>query len=40
MNLDVIDPEELVDGFMIPAEMTPEEKLQADQQLALIRKKN
>lgn len=39
MNLDAIAPEEVADGFMMPAEMTPDEKRQADQQLAAIRKK-
>lgn len=37
MNLDAIAPDELVDGFMLPAQMTTEQKRQADQQLAVIR---
>ena len=32
MSLDAIAPEEIVDGFMVPAEMTLEQKRQADQQ--------
>lgn len=39
MNLDAIAPEEIVDGFMLPAKMTLEQKRQADQQLAVIRQK-
>lgn len=37
MNLDEIAPEEIVDGFMLPAKMTLEQKRQADEQLASIR---
>lgn len=37
MNLDEIAPEEEVDGFMIPAKMTREQKRHADGQLASIR---
>ncbi|OIN57005.1 hypothetical protein [Arsenicibacter rosenii] len=39
MNLDELTPEELADGFMIPARMTPEQKRRADQELAAIRQK-
>ncbi|RAJ89896.1 hypothetical protein LX87_05630 [Larkinella arboricola] len=37
MNLDEIAPEEVVDGFMVPAKMTLEQKRRADGQLARIR---
>ncbi len=39
MNLDAIAPKELVDGCMVPAEMTLKQKYQADQQLAVIRQR-
>lgn len=37
MNLNAIAPQELVDGFMLPAKMILEQKRKADQQLAIIR---
>ncbi len=37
MNFDTIAPEEIVDGFMLPAQMTNEQKLKANKQLAIIR---
>jgi plasmid maintenance system antidote protein VapI len=37
MKLEAIAPEEIVDGFMLPARMTLEQKHQANQQLAIIR---
>ncbi|MCF2491617.1 helix-turn-helix transcriptional regulator [Dyadobacter sp. CY347] len=39
MNLDAVAPQDVVDGFMLPAQMSSEQKRQADQQLALIRQK-
>jgi transcriptional regulator with XRE-family HTH domain len=36
MNLDELTPEELVDGFVIPARMTREQKRRADEELAAV----
>lgn len=38
MNLDTITPEEIVDGFMIPSQISIKEKHQADLELNNIRK--